>query len=108
MGAGCSTSKSLPKDGNDGTDGTEPAGKGGRSEGTDGKDSHGELYSLGPGLEGPASFLFGTWPTLVASELDALKFSEWGFTSPPDPETAQVPINTVNTSEKKKPISETT
>ena len=66
MGAGCPTSESFPTDGNDGregkdgTDGTEPAGKGGRSEGTDGKDSQGELFSLGPGLEGPASCLFGT------------------------------------------------
>jgi hypothetical protein len=84
-------------DGNEGTDGTESAGKGGRSEGTDGKEFHGD----GPGLEGPASLLFGTWPRLVASELDALRFSEWGVTSPPDPKTAQLPINTPKTSENK-------
>ncbi len=91
--AGCSTSPSFAMDGNEGTDGTESAGKVGRSEGTDGKEFHGELDSLGPGLEGPASFLFDTVP----SELDV-----WGFTSP----TALVPITHVthgNASESNKP-----
>lgn len=48
----------------------------GKGFGSVGKDPSGELYSLGPGFEGPASFLFGPWSTFVASELDAPEVAE--------------------------------